>query len=73
MLYEKFRIEYKKNDRSLVNHFFVQVVNNYDGNEEAGQVEADLLFDLLQNSIVPYTLLQGKKYLKCAISFIVAI
>ena len=55
-----------KNDRSLVNHFFVQVVNNYDGNEEAGQVEADLLFDLLQNSIVPYTLLQGKKYLKCA-------
>ena len=73
VLYEQLRIEYKKNDRSLINHFFVEVVNNHEGNEEAAQVEADLLFNLLQNKIVPYTLLQGKKYLKCAISFIVAI
>ena len=58
--------EYKKNDRSLINHFFVEVVTNVDGNEEAAQAQKDLLFSLLQNKIVPYTLLQGKKYLKCA-------
>lgn len=69
VLFERMRTEYEKDEKSLVNHFFVQVVNNYDDNESADEIEKKALCHLLASKIVPYTLLQGKKYFKCTIFF----
>ena len=59
--YSEFR-KYNKDKESLLTDFFIRVegLDGNDDNNEESESKNEIMSELLQNKIIPYTLRQGK-------------